>query len=401
MADYANRSDKSVHESRSRSRQARIRCNDDNEEDRRRCHRGGNPRLSDASADDAAARDCGSYVLGMAYPSTSGARTMATSEAELKKAIKKGDLQTVRQIIGNGLRVDSELPGKVTALEFSLAQEKREIAWELLRQGAMPRKKKGDNLLLDVPKFRDTELLRCLVERGADVHGPDQNGYSPFLMAVAAGFYDGMYFLLERGVNPLARTSDGLSALQLAEKTRRFCEELLPKCEEGEEAAELFRAQLTDLDRIERHLESILSADQVQALRADPPQAPEPSTFWDLNDLVEFRLEVSPFPFTSHTKSQLMGRLGREGKKWVDHFSSDGRILFRVSGGKDESVWTPLTCMGQDKSRKPSPGAPTWVAFTGEAQLPAGQTTIEIRIESDWDIFKSVQLSGWTIHVNK
>ena len=327
---------------------------------------------------------------------------MATAEAELKKAIKKGDLQAVKQIIGDGLPVNSELPGKVTGLEFSLAKEKREIAWELLRQGATPRKKKGDNLLLDVPKFRDVELLRNLVELGADVHAADQNGYTPFLIAVAAAFYEGVCFLLDRGVDPLARTADGLSAFQLAEKTRRFADELLPKCGEGEEeAAELFRAQLADLDRIEGRLVSMLSADQVQALRGDPPPAPEPSTFWDLNDLVEFRLEVSPFPFTSRTKSQLTGRLGREGKKWVEHFSSDGRILFRVTGDQDQSGWTPLTCVGQDNTRKPSRSSPTWLAFTGEAQLPAGQATIEIRIESDWDIFEGGQLSGWTVQVDQ
>lgn len=324
---------------------------------------------------------------------------MATPEAELKKAIKRGDLQSVQQILANGLPVNSELPGKVTALEFALAQEKREIAWELLRRGAMPRQQKGDNLLLDVPKFRDLDLLRRLVELGADVHAPEQEGYTPFLIAVSAGFYSAVCFLLERGADPLVRTSDGRSAFQLAEQTRRFCADLLPGCEEGEEAGELFRAQLADLDRIERHLESLLTAEQVQTLRGALPEEPEPSTFWDLNDLVELRIEVSPFPFTSRQESRLTVRLGREGKKWLKHFTSEARILFRVNAADDDSGWTPLTCQGQDTSRKTAPGSPTWLLFTGETQLPAGPATIEVRIESDWNIFEGGRLSGWTIQV--
>ena len=45
LADYANRPDESGHRSRSRCRQARVRCDDADEKDRHRCNRGGALRL--------------------------------------------------------------------------------------------------------------------------------------------------------------------------------------------------------------------------------------------------------------------------------------------------------------------------------------------------------------------
>ena len=45
LADYANRPDESVHRSRYHRRQARVRCDDADGQDRRRRNRGGAPRL--------------------------------------------------------------------------------------------------------------------------------------------------------------------------------------------------------------------------------------------------------------------------------------------------------------------------------------------------------------------
>src|SRR5262245_53262182 len=53
MADYAAGSAESDHGSRSRSRPARIRCDDADEEDRHRCNRGGTPRLINVFDDEA------------------------------------------------------------------------------------------------------------------------------------------------------------------------------------------------------------------------------------------------------------------------------------------------------------------------------------------------------------
>jgi hypothetical protein len=272
-------------------------------------------------------------------------------------------------------------------LEFALAQEKREIVWELLRLGAKPRKQKNDNLLIDVPKFRDLELLHRLVGLGADVHGRDRAGQTPLLSAVAAGFYDAVHFLLDQGTDPTVRTKNGRSVFQLAESTRQFCRGLLPGSDG--EVAELFRSQLADLDRIEELLETTLAPEQVSELSGKPSKEPEASTFWDLNDYVQLQLEISPFPFTSQSTSRLKGRLGKQAERWTEHFTDEGRVLFRVREKEAVGSWTPFALKGRDGR---------FLLFEGETQLPAGQATIEVRFDTNWEMFAG-QLSGWEIKV--
>jgi len=64
------------------------------------------------------------------------------------------------------------------------------------------------------------ETARLLIQRGADVNHVDKKGMTPLLYAASIDFGDGaMIDLLSRsGANPSARTKDGLTALDLARK---------------------------------------------------------------------------------------------------------------------------------------------------------------------------------------
>ena len=133
---------------------------------------------------------------------------MAKPEAELKKAIKSGDHDAVERIIAEGVDVNAILPAKVTALEFALLHEKRDIVATLMDLGAQPRPAANDNLLISVPKFRDIELYRELVRRGADIHTADKEGFTPLHAAALSGFFAGFVFLLEQGADPAVRTNN-------------------------------------------------------------------------------------------------------------------------------------------------------------------------------------------------
>jgi len=312
---------------------------------------------------------------------------VAKPESELKKAIKRGESETVRQMISAGLDVNSELPAKVTALEFALAEEQGEIVWELLGLGAKPRKQKNDNLLLDAPKFRDLKLLRHLVDLGADVHAGDRSQQTPLLCAASAGFFDAVRFLLDLGADPQARTKNGKSIFQLVERTRHVCSTLLP--ESDGEVAELFRFQLRDLDRIEDLLNSTLTPEQVDELSGKAPEKPKPSTFWQVHDEVEFQLEVSPFPCNSKSKTRLKGRLGYHAKQWLKHFSADGQVMFRMRSDEDVTAWRPFTLEGRDDK---------FLLFNEEVGLSSGKVIIEIQFDTDDERFAG-ELDGWEIDV--
>lgn len=292
---------------------------------------------------------------------------MAKPGAELKKAVGRGDVEAVRRIVAEGVDVNAPLPAKVTALEFALAKEQREVVEALLELGATPQPRKRDNLLLDVPKFRVLALLQRLIDLGADPHAADKSGRTPFAVAVEAGFHAAAEFLLDLGADPLVRTKEGRSVRQLANGTRRFCSELLPSSDG--ELAELFRSQLDDLDRIDAMLAERLPAAEFEAL-ADYVRPPEPSTFWQFGDSVEFALEITPFPFTLKRPSTLVGRLGRHAERWESRFREQDRVEYRVRTSDDAGDWSAF-----DLDRREGGD----LVFVATVRLPTGRTTIDLR----------------------
>ena len=66
----------------------------------------------------------------------------------------------------------------------------------------------------------DLPVARVLIERGANVNHVDKKGMTPVLYAASVDFGDAsvLDLLLKSGANPKARTPDGLTAAQLAKK---------------------------------------------------------------------------------------------------------------------------------------------------------------------------------------
>jgi ankyrin repeat protein len=64
------------------------------------------------------------------------------------------------------------------------------------------------------------EFARVLIQRGADVNHVDKKGMTPLLYAASVDFGDGsmIELLLKSGANPAARTKEGLTAADLARK---------------------------------------------------------------------------------------------------------------------------------------------------------------------------------------
>src|SRR4051812_33942771 len=118
LADYADRPDESGHRSRSRCRQARVRCDDADEKDRHRCHRGGAPRLRFASL----TREVVSSTREIATNSLDGLAP-AVQVASLTREI----VSSTREIATNSL--DGLAPAvQVASLTREIVSSTREIA---------------------------------------------------------------------------------------------------------------------------------------------------------------------------------------------------------------------------------------------------------------------------------
>lgn len=67
------------------------------------------------------------------------------------------------------------------------------------------------------------EIARILIEHAADVNHVDKKGMTPLLYAASIDFGDSSLIdlLLKSGANTAARTSEGLTALDLARKYKQ------------------------------------------------------------------------------------------------------------------------------------------------------------------------------------
>ncbi|MDD5168899.1 MAG: ankyrin repeat domain-containing protein, partial [Syntrophales bacterium] len=70
--------------------------------------------------------------------------------------------------------------------------------------------------LLDAAKNGDTETVRTLIDRGADINQQGRFGYTPLMWALEGGHTGAAILLINRGADVKIRTESGYSALSKA-----------------------------------------------------------------------------------------------------------------------------------------------------------------------------------------
>jgi hypothetical protein len=150
----------------------------------------------------------------------------SASQSSLTKTISQGDTSGVSEMLNK----DSDLnklagckPGdyfKTTPLICAIEQKKAEIVKILLDRGADLEKRDefGSTPLMSAASG-SMEIIQLLLDKGADVNGRGtgfRNGWTPFMEAAAVGNVEAMKLLLERGADMEARTAEGSTALTIA-----------------------------------------------------------------------------------------------------------------------------------------------------------------------------------------
>lgn len=137
----------------------------------------------------------------------------------IDQAAAKGDLATVKRELQKGEDVNGEHAG-TSLLSLATKNGRLEMVKFLVDKGAnvnhgaingtAPLMLAATNGHLDVVKF--------LVDKGADVNAKDHKGGTPLMAAAREGHLDMVKFLVEKGADVNARGNDGETPLTLATK---------------------------------------------------------------------------------------------------------------------------------------------------------------------------------------
>jgi ankyrin repeat protein len=141
------------------------------------------------------------------------------NEMSLRRAAKRGDLETVRRLAGKGIDVNARSEAEKTALMAAAEKGRLEVARFLTEHGADINAPDswGFSALVRALKNGHWDVARLLVEKGADVNSKPTEQHSftqtPFTMAASFGDPGMLQFLLDHGADIETVNGDGKTAL--------------------------------------------------------------------------------------------------------------------------------------------------------------------------------------------
>lgn len=162
-------------------------------------------------------------------PTTPGAASATEPQLQLSPeeratffvhAARSGDLAETRKQLAAGAQLDGFDTLDQTALIAAVDHNQIEIIRFLLDKGANPNL--GDHAgwtpLIHAAYFgANEELLSLLIDRGADVNGRNDRGVSALYLAAAVGREDQVRVLLKHGADPALASKAGYTPKQVAQ----------------------------------------------------------------------------------------------------------------------------------------------------------------------------------------
>lgn len=134
----------------------------------------------------------------------SSRKTMALKKAEkLNRAVMEGSIETVRQLLEEGVDVNVKLDFGWTCLLSAVQGNHEEIVHLLLDQGANPlvKKENGATPFIIAGTTGNVSLLKLFLSKGSQVNECDVNGFTAFMEAAQYGKEDALRYLYTQGAN--------------------------------------------------------------------------------------------------------------------------------------------------------------------------------------------------------
>ncbi|KAM9376222.1 ankyrin repeat, SAM and basic leucine zipper domain-containing protein 1 [Pholidichthys leucotaenia] len=140
----------------------------------------------------------------------------------LKRAISKGDTETVKQLLDNGMDVELRLQFKWTPLMCAVSVANYDVAELLLNRGASANFSKDHWTVLMASCTASTSednIVRCvglLLSRNADPNMVDRSRMTCLMLAARHGYSKVINLLVSHGARINAQDSSGYTALAIA-----------------------------------------------------------------------------------------------------------------------------------------------------------------------------------------
>ncbi|CAM0949106.1 unnamed protein product [Alopecurus aequalis] len=140
-----------------------------------------------------------------------------TGSTPLHNAAEGGHCEAVKLLLSKGVPVDP-IDHRGAPLQVAIAQAHVEIVKVLLEHGADPNKMVNQFLspLLMAIIGKSLKCVKLLIEAGADLNARGNSGPTPLTQAVDDGFTDFVKLLLEAGADPNIPSEHGASPVEIA-----------------------------------------------------------------------------------------------------------------------------------------------------------------------------------------
>ncbi len=135
-----------------------------------------------------------------------------------------------QQIYQTGIRGVVALANKLAkardkdeAIRMAVAEDDLEAVERLLSEGAEINAMKGPfktSILMEAAVRGNVEVMKLLIEHGADVNMADKDGWTALMGAVVQGHTESVKLLLKHGAKVRARNHNGETALIMAAKMK-------------------------------------------------------------------------------------------------------------------------------------------------------------------------------------
>lgn len=139
-------------------------------------------------------------------------------ETPLILASGEGRIKTIKALLSAGADINIKSADGRTALIEAAGNGHTEVVNILLRAGAAVNIKGPEGKTALMLAADDREVVEALLDKGAELEAKDDFGRTPLFYAVVMHQLNKLRVLLNGGVNVKAKSNDGLTALDLAER---------------------------------------------------------------------------------------------------------------------------------------------------------------------------------------